>query len=123
MEGADIRLEYLSPVMRAQQQSEARAIMNTWAAAGQLAAVNPTVPDNLDPDTSIRLIAAAEGVPPEVLISEGNRDEIREMRAAQQQEQAAAAEFSQGAEAAGQALPGIAKIIEATQPQSAIPAA
>jgi hypothetical protein len=118
MDGLEVKIEYLSPVMRAQKQSESRAILNTWASAGQLAQFQPDVFDNFDPDASIRLVAEAEGVPPEILRALDERDGLRELRAQQQQAQEMAM-----AEAAGKVLPGAASLIEASKPSNEIPAA
>lgn len=113
MEGAEVRLEYVSPVMRAQKQQEARAILNTWAAAGQIAQMSPEVLDNLDADASIRLIANAEVLPREIMVAREERDEVREMRARQQMEAAANEQFAGGAQAVGQALPALQKLLGA----------
>jgi hypothetical protein len=102
MAGAEIQLEYLSPVMRSQRQQEARAVLNTWASAGQMAQVTPEVFDNLDADQSIRMIAEAEGVPKGVLVAEDERDEVRAMRAQQQQQQEAMQQLGQGVQLASQ---------------------
>jgi hypothetical protein len=116
MEDVPITITYLSPVMRSQRQQESRAILNTWAAANQIAPASPEVLDLLDADISIRKIAEAEGVPPEILVNDVMVAQMRQMRAQQQEQQQMMEKMSQATEAAGNILPGAAQYIKATQP-------
>ena len=113
MEELPLRIVYLSPVMRAQRQGESKAILNTWAAAGQIAQANPDVMDHLDADRSIQKIAEAEGVPAEILVDAESVGVLREMRAQQQQQMMQMQGAMQAAEAAGKVLPGAAQLMDA----------
>jgi len=82
--------------------------LNLWSAAGSLMEIAPEVRDNLDPDASIRLIADSENVPKSVMIAIEDRDQMRQLRAEQQQAAEARKELAEVASAAGDVLPGAA---------------
>ncbi len=107
-----IKIEYVSPVARAQKASEAQAILDTFAASAALAEANPEVMDNMDLDEAFRAIAQANGVPVAVVRS---RDDVERKREAdaeiarQQQEQE---RLLATGDTVSRLLPGIAKLSE-----------
>ncbi len=106
LRGVPIRLEYTSPVLRSQRQPEAQAVLQTWASAGQIGQVDPTVYDNLSSDNSIRIIHDALGAPASVLRSPEAVEALREAQARAAQQQAQLAQAEQLAEIASKAGPG-----------------
>jgi len=102
LRGTDFKVSYNSPVLRSQRLPEARAAMEVWQAAAQMAEMGaPEALDNLDPDGTLRLIHDARGAPVAILRSEADRDAIRQQRAIQQQEAAQMAKLEQVSSAAG----------------------
>ena len=70
--GTAIRIDYVSPIARAQQSGEAQAVLRTLEAAQAFAALDPQVVDILDGDAGLRAIAAATGAPGRLLRSEAD---------------------------------------------------
>jgi len=110
LRGVPIRARFLSPVERTQRASEMRAIVQSYTTTAQLAAINPDVFDNYDSDESARLLGDLSGIPPKVMRSIEERDDIREIRAQREQAQAQAAQMQQGIESASKLLPALAKV-------------
>ena len=109
----EVRPHFYSPLERIQREAEARSIIGTWTAAAQIGATNPEVFDNYDPDTSARIIAESSSAPPSVLRSIEEREEIRETRAARQQQEEAQEQFAQGTDQAAKLLPAVAQLQKA----------
>jgi hypothetical protein len=105
--GAPLKIEYVSPVARAQRESDAEAILRTLGDVANLSQVNPDMLDNFDFDAAARRVAEDRGTPTEILRDprevERRRAAEREL-ARQQQEQA---EMIQGAETAAKVIPAI----------------
>jgi len=97
----DFEISYNSPVLRSQRLPEARATMEVWTAAGEIAQMAPQVLDGLDPDASLQVIHEARGAPISILRSNEERDELREERARIQAEQAQMDQMLQASQAAG----------------------
>ncbi len=107
--GASIRVEYVSPVARAQKDGDAQAIIDTFTIAANLSQVDPSVMDNLDSDVAIRLISEAKDMPAGII---RQPEAVAEMRAAQaelarqqEEQQNALAE----ADAASKLIPAVAQ--------------
>ena len=111
--GEELKIEYVSPVARAQKASEAQAILDSFSAAAAVAEADPSVMDNIDLDVAVRKIFEGNGVPVQVLRQREDVLEIRQAQAeaveAQQQQQA----MAQGGDTIAKLLPGIAKLSEA----------
>jgi hypothetical protein len=75
--GQAIRVDYVSPIARAQQAGEAQAVLRTLEAAQAFAAIDPQVVDNLDGDAGLRAVAEATGAPARMLRSEADVAAIR----------------------------------------------
>lgn len=110
LQGAPIRARFLSPVERTQRASEMRAIVQSYTTTAQLAAINPDVFDNYDSDESARLLGDLSGIPPQVMRSIEERDDIREIRAEREQAQAQQAQMQEGIDSASKLLPALAKV-------------
>jgi len=107
LEGEEIQIEYVSPVARAQKESEAQSILDVFAVSAALLPIDPQVGDNLNADRSLREIARLRGAPPIVLNDPREVVRIREARAEQAEKQAAMAEMQAMAQAAGAAAPAV----------------
>ena len=107
LQGAEIRVKYVSLLAQAQEAVAASALERTLSFAGNLAGVFPQILDNIDEDEAIREYGDILGLSPNVLRETTERDRLRQERqerqqAAQQQEEAMAAAQAgqQGAQAA-----------------------
>ena len=103
----DVRVEYVSPVARAQKDGDAQAIVELFTIGANLAQVDPSVLDNLDSDEAMRLIAKAKDAPLSVLRSPEVVLERREAAAKVAQEQAQLQQAVEGAGAISKVLPAI----------------
>lgn len=94
-----LRVEYVSPLARAQKSSEANAAMQTINAILPVANAKPEVLDNLDPDAFARVVAEGFGTASKILLDPKRVEAIRAQRQQQQaaQEQAALAQPAAGA--------------------------
>lgn len=85
---AELDVEYVSPILRAQRTSDARAVLELWNAASMMAQIDPTVLDNLSADVSVRKVADALAVPYGCIRRPEDVFQLREEKARQlQQEQ------------------------------------
>lgn len=75
--GEAIRIDYVSPIARAQQSGEAQAVLRTLEAAQAFAALDPQIVDNLDGDAGLRAVAEATGAPSGLLRGEADVAALR----------------------------------------------
>ncbi len=78
-----LKVEYVSPMARAQRASEAQAVMRTFEAAMPLAQFDPGVRELFDAEQAARVVAGAFGMPAKVL---RGAEELAERRAAAAQQ-------------------------------------
>jgi hypothetical protein len=100
MRNADFRYRYISPLAKQQRMGDVQAIDQTVATAAAWAEVQPDVPDNIDFDKAISIMADLNGTPSEVMRSDRDKKKLRDNR---QQAQATVAKTQlaqQGAEMA-----------------------
>lgn len=96
----EIKVDYVSPLARAQKASEGAAIVRTFEALAPIGAANPEVYDNFDGDQVAQLLADAYGLPPKAV-----RDPKRVALLRQQKQQAAQmAQLAQAAPGLGKAM-------------------
>lgn len=115
IEGEDISIEYVSPIARAQQQSEVQAIVDSISVTAGIAQLSPGVVDNIDLDEAIRQVFAGNGAPIEVLRRQKDVGKIREERARQQAEQEQLDQMSQMAKAGGLVAPLVGELQAASR--------
>lgn len=96
--GGEYKIEYESPLARAQRAEEGVAIVRTFEALTPLATLKPEVFDNFDTDETARTLGEVYGMAAKLIRDPKDVDAIREDRAQQQEAMAAA-----------QLAPGIAK--------------
>jgi len=93
-QGIQLKVRYVSPLVKAQNAAEVQAIAHTtgtafaWAESQIANNEINTVLDNLDMDYGIRKIGDLDGVPPEFMVDKRTVKRVREIR--QQQAQAKA---------------------------------
>ncbi len=97
--GQAIRIDYVSPIARAQQSGEAQAVLRTLEAAQSFAMLDPRVADNLDADAGLRAVAEATGAPARLLRSEADVAGLRQARALTELADSAAAALADGGQA------------------------
>jgi hypothetical protein len=96
----EIKVDYVSPLARAQKASEGAAIVRTFEALAPIGAADPGVYDNFDSDQVAQLLADAYGLPAKAV-----RDPKRVAQMRQQKQQAARmAALTQAAPGLGKAM-------------------
>lgn len=108
--GARLKVEYVSPLARAQKAGQAQAVMRTYEPALRLAQAAPQIMDNLDHDEALRVLADANGAPPKILKDRSQVAEARRRREAEARQAAMKSDLLMMAEGAGKALPALAKL-------------
>jgi hypothetical protein len=91
----ELKIEYVSPLARAQRQSETQGIMRTLEFIGPIAGMDPQAAQVIKGADTVRHIAELNGVPPMLLKS---NEELMEEARAQQEAQAAQQQMMQGAQ-------------------------
>lgn len=100
LRGREIRPVYTSAISRAQRQSEAQAVIQTWQSAGLVAQASQSMDalDVLDPEESVRVLARAAAVPHTIVRSVREVQERQAARSQMAQEQQAMQQAGQGAD-------------------------
>lgn len=88
---------YVSPLAKAQRSAQARDIQTFLGVVGQMAQMAPEALDNVDPDDVVKKLSRLYGVDPSIIRNGEDVEEIRAMRAQQQQQMAQAEMLQQGA--------------------------
>jgi len=109
--GRSLRVEYISPVARAQKNFEANAARRVLAAAAEYSAFDPSVLHNVDADAAIRVIAEAEGTPTTMMRDAREVEAIRQAEREQAAEQEKMSQVLAMAEGAGKAAPALKAIM------------
>jgi len=78
---AGIRIEYVSPLARAQKAGEGAAIARALEALGPMAAIKPEIIDNVDADLAARAIVQSFGVPGRILRDQASVEKARKSAA------------------------------------------
>lgn len=79
LRASGIRIDYVSPLARAQRAGEGAAIVRVLESLTPLGAIRPEIYDNLDADLAARLLAQSFGVPNQLLRT---REAVEAQRAA-----------------------------------------
>ena len=80
----ELKIEYVSPLARAQRQTETQGIMKTLEFVGPIASMDPQAAQILKGAETVRHIAELNGMPPKLLKSD---DDLMEEAKAQQMQQ------------------------------------
>ena len=111
----DIEVEYVSPLARAQRQTDLQAILRMFEILSPAASIDPTVFDHIDMDGMVRHLLSVLHVPARVSEGEAGVMQKRSERAEQQQAQAQQMEAMQTAEALGAAAPAMKVLQQGNQ--------
>ena len=111
LEGGDVDVEYVSPLAKAQRQSDIQSIMQMFELLSPLAAINAGIFDHFDFDGLIRHILKTLAIPATITKGEGQVAEDRENAQMQQQEAQEMAQVQQMSESMGAAAP-MAKVLQ-----------
>jgi hypothetical protein len=86
--GQEYKIEYISPLAKAQRMSEARSINDFLTSVLALNEIDPTIKDNINLDNVVKETGDVYNVPQNILRSDDEIKKIREMRSeAQAKEQ------------------------------------
>lgn len=99
-EAPDFRVEYISPLARAQRTGESQAILRFVQPVAQMIPIAPEIADNIDMDETVRRLADGYSVPTAIMRDPKKVAKLREQRAAAQAQQAMMASMQPMAEAA-----------------------
>lgn len=105
LQGADLRVEYISIMAQAQKLLGTTAVERLLGFVGQIATLKPDVIDKVDMDQTIDEYSTMLGVPPVIIRPD---DDVAQVRAARAQE-AAQAQQAQQAQAAAQTAQTLAQ--------------
>ena len=81
--GEGIHIGYVSPLARAQMAGEAQAVARLYESLSQLAAIDPTVVDNVDHDEAVQVIGRGWAVPGKIM---RGADQVQQLRSIRQGE-------------------------------------
>lgn len=84
----DLKVEYVSPLARAQKVSEANAITRVLEAVAPIASFKPEVWDNFDGDEIVRALSAAYSAPTRIMVDPREVTKTRDDRTKQQNQMA-----------------------------------
>ena len=107
LDAANINIEYVSPLAKAQKQSEVQGVVRMIEMLQPLMGIDPSVIDHIDIDGLARHTIKVLGIPATVVRGSMEIEGLRAERQAQQQEQAQMQQAMQAAEAAGNAAPAL----------------
>lgn len=82
--GQDLDIVYISPLARAQKESEIYSIQSFMSDVGLLGQADTSVIDNIDFDKTVSIIAQIRGINPDMLRPQGDVQAMRQQRAEQQ---------------------------------------
>lgn len=97
IQGSAMTIEYVSPLARAQMAGEAQAVQRLYQGLGMIAQIDPSVLDNVDHDQAVQILGRGWAVPAKLL---RGADQIKELRAQRQQQQAMQQSLQMGAQGA-----------------------
>ena len=100
LQGKETKIEYLSPLARAQKQSEMIGMSAWLQVVAEIANFKPEILDPINVDKISKIIADIQGVDPDVYYSEEYVNKLRQQRAKMQMAQQQIAMAEQGAGAA-----------------------
>jgi hypothetical protein len=104
---ADISIEYVSPLAKAQRQSEVQGLVRMLEMFQPLMSLDPGIIDHIDSDGLARHVIKVLGIPASVTRGDLEIAAIRAQRQQQQQQQAEMQQAMAAAEAAGNAAPAL----------------
>lgn len=116
LKGSGMTIEYRSPMANSKRSGESQAFLQSLQVVLPLLQANPGVFDNINADSAVRTIMAANGVNPKMLRTEEEVAMIRQQRV-QQEQQAVQAQAIQQQSIAARNTAAAAKDIRDAQQQ------
>ncbi len=107
LDAADVAIEYVSPLAKAQKQTEVQAMVRMLELIQPLMGLDPAIVDHIDSDGLAKHVIKVLGIPASVTRGEREVAVIRAQRQQQQAQQAEMQQAMQAAEAAGNAAPAV----------------
>lgn len=102
LQGQDIDIEYVSPLAKAQKQTDLQSMLRGFEIMLQMSEIAPVM-DYLDDDKLVQYLVEVTGMPARVIRSRDEVETLRQERAAAEQEQAEMQQQMQMMQAVGQA--------------------
>jgi hypothetical protein len=87
LQGVELKIQYVSPVARAQKMTQVMAFQQFMESIGVIAQVKPEVLDKLSPDGIMDFVSRAVDLPKEMLLTAQQVQQMRQQRAEQQNQQ------------------------------------
>lgn len=97
LQGREFTVKYISPLARAQRETEVSAILRMLSTVGEMAAFVPNVIDKINPDKAVDVIAEVIGVTPQIINDDEETAKIRQAKFEAQQAAVQAEQIAQGA--------------------------
>lgn len=119
--GQELGIDFISMLAQAQKAISTGSMERFAAFVGNIAAAKPEVLDKLDEDQTVDEYAEMIGVPPSIVRSDDQVDELRGQRAAAQQAAAAAEQAVQTTKAMSQGAQAAKTLSEADGPRALAP--
>lgn len=104
---AGLNIEYVSPLAKAQRQTDVQSIVRMFELLSPLAGIDPTVFDHIDSDRLVEYISKALAIPASVMKGESEIARARMARQEQEQMQQEMNQATQTAEALGAVAPAV----------------
>lgn len=95
--GREFTIRYISPLARAQRESEVSGILRMLSTVGEMSAFAPSVIDKINPDKAIDVIADVIGVTPQIIRDDEETAMVRQAKLEAQQAVVMAEEIAKGA--------------------------
>lgn len=105
LQGKRVQVDYVSPLAKAQMAGEAQAIVRMYQSIEPIAAIDPSIMDNIDHDEALNMLAKGWAVPAPVMRGPAEVEEIRAQRA----QEAQMAQMAQLAQMGGAAFKNVAQ--------------
>jgi len=116
--GQRYKIEYISPLAKAQRMTEAQSIDTFLAEVRAIAEMSPDVIDNVNLDRAAQKLNDIYNVPGDILRSDSEIRQIRQQRAQAQQQQREFAEIVEGTGAAQKAAQAVKDLRDDTRPRA-----
>ncbi len=100
LRGREFSVKYVSPLAKAQRESEITGILRALATVGEMSVFAPNVIDKINPDKAVDIIADVIGINPQIVRDDEEVAVIRQVRAEQKAAVAQAELLKTGAGAA-----------------------
>ena len=107
LEGGNYKIEFVSPLARAQKQVEANSLLRVFEIGSTVMQTQPDAARVFKAEETVRWLSGLFGIPQMILETESETDERQQAQAQMQQQMQQMAMMQQGAEIANKAAPAI----------------